>query len=209
MRIRKYKVNIGGIKFKTVKEPRKTMPIIVNGYLKYYRPKKGDVIVDVGSYQGVFALYVSQLVGDSGRVICFEPSPINFNYLLKNIKLNKIRNIYTSKVGLWNCKDRLWFQEHGKYSAIGSWGNHLINVDALENLVDDHIDFVKMDVEGAEIEALKGAKRFVDDGTKFAVASYHLINGKESSHYIHRLCDSWNIKCTTGFMEHRTTYINC
>ena len=52
-------------------------------------------------------------------------------------------------------------------------------------MIKDDVAFVKMDIEGAEIEALKGAKRHLMNGTLFAIASYHIIDGKESYAHLH------------------------
>ncbi len=76
--------------------------------------KKGDTIVDLGANIGYFTLLAAKLTGREGKVYSFEPEPKNYNYLLKNIKLNtaatiqgKILDIKTSKT--W--KRRLFITE--------------------------------------------------------------------------------------------------
>ncbi len=59
------------------------------GYLMDYLPKPGDIVVDGGAYMGTFTLVASKLVGQTGKIIAFEPDPVNYEKLLENIGLNK------------------------------------------------------------------------------------------------------------------------
>ena len=65
---------------------------------KYFKPKKGDIVLDCGAHVGKYALPAAKLVGVEGTVIAIEPHPENYNALLKNINLNKFRNIIALNV---------------------------------------------------------------------------------------------------------------
>lgn len=59
----------------------------------FFTPKHGDVVIDVGAHIGRYTLLVSNLVGDRGKVVSFEPDRSNFRILSMNVGLNKLRNV--------------------------------------------------------------------------------------------------------------------
>jgi len=71
----------------------------------YFKPRRGDVVVDVGAHVGKYALVAAKNVG-SGKVIAIEAHPENFNALLKNIHLNGFRNIIALNVAAFNEDDK-------------------------------------------------------------------------------------------------------
>jgi hypothetical protein len=77
----------------------------------------------------------------------------------------------------------------------------------LERLGLDHVDLLKADVEGAEIEMLKGAKRLLDGGeVRSSIASYHVVDGKMSCYAVEDLLRSHGYEAETNFPHHPTTY---
>ena len=62
-------------------------------YLDFFYPKKGDVVLDVGSHVGKYTIYAGKLVGKKGKVIAIEANPYNYQQLLRNIKLNNLVDI--------------------------------------------------------------------------------------------------------------------
>ena len=127
--------------------------------------KKGDIVLDIGSHVGIFSVLASKLVGDSGKVFSFEPSPNNFYLLKKNIKLNDINNITAINKGVSNKQGvkKLFLSLFG-YGGNSFFKNQnkkdFINIDcislteAIEKNKIKKIDFLKMDCEGAEYEIL-------------------------------------------------------
>src|SRR5690606_19004116 len=84
--------------------------------------KEGDIFIDVGTNIGVFSLTASKIVGDRGLVICFEPSPIIFQRLIENVRLNNFKNIDSRNIGLSDKSEELNFyiSENG-YDAWNSF----------------------------------------------------------------------------------------
>src|SRR3989344_4586815 len=74
----------------------------ISGYLKEYIPNKGEVVVDAGAYDGTISLIFSKLVKEKGKVIAFEPDPINFNKLVQKIKNNRLKNIIPINKALYS-----------------------------------------------------------------------------------------------------------
>jgi FkbM family methyltransferase len=146
---------------------------------------KGDLVLEIGGHIGYFSTYFAYLVGESGSVHVFEPSPDNLNYLRKNVKLlpiqlNSIVNVINKGVGSIKetidfyidpitgqnnsfLKDFEGFNENKKFQADESAQTEVIKVDVIR--LDDYVfekgilpNFIKIDVEGFEWEVLKGFK---------------------------------------------------
>ena len=132
--------------------------------------KSGDTVVDVGANIGYYTLIFAKLVGNTGKVIAFEPEPKNFKILKKNISINKLTNVILEQkiVSNKNEKTKLFLANSG---IVGHHINptknstNFIEVDSvtlddyfLTNNISKKINFLKIDVEGAEIKVLEGAK---------------------------------------------------
>ena len=118
--------------------------------------KRGMNFFDVGAYKGYYSLMASELVGEEGKVVAFEPDKRYFNYLIKNIKINKISNIIAKNIAL------LDFEGQTEIEAYKG-GSQIVEVKTLDGIVDElNIvpDLIKMDVEGAEYSVLRGGRNF-------------------------------------------------
>jgi FkbM family methyltransferase len=159
-------------------------------YDKGCRLKRGDVVVDAGARVGTFTAKISAAVGDEGRIIAVEPEPQNYACLLKNIKANRLYNVVPVQKMLWSGPQQLdlhlslYFAAHSAYcDAFYNPTGDSIRVEAntLDNIVEalgvHAVDFIKMDVEGSEIEALKGMKAILSSDVQMAIAAYHPVGG--------------------------------
>jgi len=136
----------------------------------YLRP--GMTFVDVGANVGYFTALATKLVGRSGRVIAFEPSPYAFERLQQMVELNRLENVRPIQAGLSNQADRLKLYlgrgsrnhtptmvPHENATAIEVPVETLDSI--MENMGVDRIDFMKIDVEGHEPRVLEGARRLL------------------------------------------------
>lgn len=152
--------------------------------------KKGNVVIDAGAGYGVQTIVASKKVRNNGRVIAIEPSEDNLLCLNKNIELNKLKNVTVIQKGLWSKKDKLKFylKPSPESHSLVTRKNDVIKtieieVDTLDNILKDlkidKVDFIKMDIEGAEIKALKGMKETLrSNNIKMSIASYHIVDGQ-------------------------------
>jgi FkbM family methyltransferase len=129
------------------------------------RLRPGDAVLDAGANVGDFAILASQRVGPSGRVVAVEPSPVALKYLQRNLISNNARNVIVADVMLSGVGESTRVKRMGTYVVRASYDDptsermRTSTIDELLNgLSIDHIDVVKMDIEGAEASALRGAK---------------------------------------------------
>jgi FkbM family methyltransferase len=160
-------------------------------YDGFYQFKSGDIVVDAGARIGVFSAKISAAVGEQGKIIAIEPEPKNFACLQKNIEANHLKNVIPIQKMLWSGTQELHLYLSGNAAAhsafydafYGSTGES-IRVEAetldsiLENLGIGSVDFVKMDIEGSEIEALKGMQKILASRAQLAIAAYHPVKGR-------------------------------
>ncbi|MFA7625660.1 MAG: FkbM family methyltransferase [Candidatus Kapaibacterium sp.] len=167
---------------------------INNEYFVHYDLQKGDVVIDAGANIGGFTLQASRKVGDSGRIYAIEPNEDNRRTLQKNLKLNNINNCIILTEALWSEKcTKKFFISHrpGEHTLINydgdshfhKQGEITINCEKLDDLLIkyniENIKYLKMDIEGAEIEAIKGAGNLLETQSPYLhIEALHEVNGK-------------------------------
>jgi len=174
-------------------------------YEQLLKVEKGDIVLDVGASIGGFTIPAAKKVGEEGFVVAIEPCPVNLAYLRKSVKINRLQNVQFVEKAAFNCRKRLSLHLSNSYnidthSLIYEEGKDSIEVstDTLDNIVYElgltGVDFIKMDIEGAEIEALQGAERVLSKAKKVVVAAYHIRNGKKTSSYVRRFLKTRGFK---------------
>ncbi|MFV8326007.1 FkbM family methyltransferase [Flavobacterium sp. ZS1P14] len=159
-------------------------------YQHFYQVKSKDVIMDAGANCGHLSILFSKLTGKNGLVYAFEPDKFNIARINENVQLNKelAENIKIENLLLWNENKLVDFYEAGTVGSSAVWipdndkcvKKQAIRIDdwVLNNNI-KKLDFVKMDIEGAEIEALEGCIKTIENlSPNFAIASYHIVNGE-------------------------------
>jgi FkbM family methyltransferase len=133
------------------------------------RVREGMIVVDGGANIGYYTLLFSHLVGVSGKVYAFEPDPAMYQALLMNIFRNALSNVEAFDYALGKTSGMALFHALGgvgsgfaQDSDIG--GMHIIvQVVALDSLLEgrERVDFVKLDVEGTELDCLEGMQNII------------------------------------------------
>jgi len=119
-----------------------------------------DTFIDIGAHIGYFTVLASQIVGPNGKVLSFEPFPVNFEYLQKNIKLNNLKNVSACYRGLWDSSTKKGILETAPNMARIVEGNE-IEMIPLDSL-DVKPNMIKMNIEGSEPFALRGMTRTLE-----------------------------------------------
>lgn len=127
--------------------------------------RPGDVFVDVGANIGYFTLLASQIVAPTGRVIAVEANPRTFALLEANVRLNRCANVDLRHVaagetpGFASMFEREPGNAGGDQVDFATTADHSgIAVERLDRIVGDQVvRLIKLDIEGAEAKALRGA----------------------------------------------------
>ncbi|HWR19814.1 MAG TPA: FkbM family methyltransferase [Clostridia bacterium] len=168
----------------------------IRGYLSYYssfemahslsidqyfeqgviRFSDHEVFVDGGCYTADTSLaFIERVKGKYDFIYGFEPEAANFLKATEN--LAPYSNIEIMNKGLWNKTDQLFFHPDGASSTIISNGASSIQVTSLDEFFEDKKalpTFIKLDIEGAEKQALLGMKNLIGKAhPKLAICAYH------------------------------------
>lgn len=161
----------------------KESPMMLARALGLYEPEKTKAVldllkdretfVDVGGNKGDFALLASRIVGGHGRVICIEPEPTNFGWIKRSIELNGYKNIQLCNLALsdHNGESLLYLGTKSGFHSLLSGaperdkGSVKVTTRTLDDLLPGlgggPVNVLKIDVEGAELQVLKGAAETV------------------------------------------------
>jgi len=133
-------------------------------------PKANDIVIDVGAHLGEYSLAVAK---NAETIIAVEANPDTFQILQKNISLNKISNIVPINQAIYDSTGYQNLQIFGDKSGMSSMVMNYedksdsikVKTETLDRLVDNlklkKVDWIKIDVEGAEYNVLKGAKQTI------------------------------------------------
>lgn len=149
-------------------------------YFEDFMDYKNEVFVDVGGYTGDTSELFCTRYPDYKHVYLFEPSPINMQKAKQN--LSSYENITFIEKGVSDCNETLYFDpELGSASAVTSKGNNnsfQIKTTTIDEVCTNSVSFIKMDIEGLELKAIKGAEKTIAKETpKLAISVYH--NGQD------------------------------
>ena len=195
----------------------------IEGYLRHGRWKlePGMTVVDAGGCYGEYALYAAKKVGAQGRVLMLEPDLENLKIAEEVFALNGSPScMRVDTTGLWKSAGQLSFAqglagasqlvESSDAVPPGATMTH-IKVETLMTMAQKHdfarMDMVKIDIEGAELEVISAAKDAIERfKPRFAIASYHLRDGKMTSETLEQMFRDFGYAVETGFDTHRTTW---
>ena len=174
--------------------------------IHHFNTKQGDIVVDVGAHIGKYTIIASKRVSANGKVIAIEAHPGNYEMLNRNIKLNGLTNVTTlnyavyskeSKVKLFLPDEDSGYTMHhsvmfnylsSKYLLQGKDNEKFIEVNAntLDNLLQKNgisqVNWLKIDVEGAEFEVLKGSTNILSISKDISLL-IEVHNPDDTNHY--------------------------
>jgi FkbM family methyltransferase len=136
------------------------------------RLRPGMVFYDLGANIGLFSLIAANMVGSGGRVFSFEPDAFVAERLQRNIARNNFANVTVVQKGVWSKTSTVNFvaadanspdRGTGRFTTAESDGSSQLNCVSLDDFSAAHPapDAIKCDVEGAELEVLRGAERLI------------------------------------------------
>ncbi len=191
------------------------------GYLARGAPGPGDVVLDAGAFCGELTVELALRVGPAGHVYAFEPNPLALGLLERNLALHGLTNVTLVPHALWETTTTLKFASTADPGATLSLlasrhpkEGRQIEVSALSPAeafarIGRVPDFIKMDIEGAEVEVLAAMApllRAHDRPVRLAVASYHIRDGRLAHELITPGLQAAGLTVETGYPSHTTTW---
>ncbi|MBD2345485.1 FkbM family methyltransferase [Anabaena subtropica] len=128
---------------------------------------EGSIVFDLGAHTGFYTLLASTLVGSQGKVFAFEPMPTNFKYLKQHLQLNRISNVTVMESAVSDTTGIDYFELNSSsfQGQLSSKGTLEVKTVSLDHLIAKgeipKPNYIKIDVEGAEIKVLTGAKNML------------------------------------------------
>ena len=124
---------------------------------------KKKSILDIGANVGYYSLLAVKYAESDCKIYAFEPSKRNFEYLIKNVEANNIKNIFSIEKAIIDKEEEVFLQENdlGVLDTVGGEsGDYKVLGISIDNFCDNNKitpDLIKMDIEGGELLALQGA----------------------------------------------------
>jgi len=149
---------------------------------------EGDVFIDVGSSIGLMTLTASNTIGETGKVFSFEPDKKRFTNLLNSISVNECKNIKAFNFALSSATKEIFLNSNlstPRISQTNSNDTTIVKSQTLDTFIAEqnilNVSFMKIDVEGYELEVLQGAKQLLSssDAPILCIECNTSLNGIE------------------------------
>jgi FkbM family methyltransferase len=142
--------------------------------LRDFIPNEHDIVLDLGAFICLYTLKHYR----AERIFAFEPHPTSYILLYNNVKLNELENVECFNYAIWSQSDYLPFYEEGFLVSTSTLILHknlqfmkkftakTVSLDQLveQRVISTYIDIVKVDIEGAEMEFIKGGEKSLSRG---------------------------------------------
>ena len=147
-------------------------------YLDMCAPVDDEVMIDAGAYDGMTALRFLKWGGSKIKhVYSFEFDPLNVQKCEENLRCHEDKITLIPK-GTWSKKETVYINSSGSTgNNVSNKGSTPVELTAIDDVVkDEKVTFIKMDVEGAELESLKGARNtIIKNHPRLAICAYHKL----------------------------------
>jgi len=184
--------------------------------------RPGSCCVDVGANLGYYTLSMAHWVGSDGIVVAFEPFPSNFEALKKNVRLNELRNVMLEPSAAADRNDsiQLTYGLEEKFSATPSVNGYAVQgttqqIRVPARSLDDYLlglgrapDLIKIDVEGAELAVLQGARHTLEKVHPVLLIEIHGW-GTPGSEEVHRFLDQFGYQIVLLGRKGREATVLC
>jgi FkbM family methyltransferase len=162
--------------------------------------RPGNVVVDVGANIGTLSLAASRAVGPSGKVYSLEAHPRTYRFLHRNLALNHVKNVVARHVAVGNSAGTLRLSDKrsdDENTVLLDGGGLVVPVCTLDDLLRNaqHIDLLKIDVEGYEKYVLEGAAEVL----KRTELVYFEAWAEHFARFGYRFADVWRLLRRAGF----------
>jgi FkbM family methyltransferase len=143
--------------------------------------RKNTVFYDIGANVGYYSLMAANKIGQTGKVVAIEPLPSNIRYLRRHLQLNNVSNVEIIEAALSSSPGMLYFStsDSNLTGHLSNSGNIVVRAMCLDELILNGKpipDYIKMDIEGGEYQALLGAREILKN---YSVEIFLATHGEE------------------------------
>lgn len=171
-------------------------------FFKTKNKNDSPLIIDCGANIGVSIIYFKSIFPNS-KIIAFEPDPFLFDYLMRNIKENELKDVQVFQKAVWDTNTKIEFcqekSDSGRLRLNESYNintSNLIEVDTclLSDYINSNVDFLKIDIEGAEWPVINQIKDKLNLVDKIFIESHSFKGNKQDTHEILSLLSDNNFR---------------
>lgn len=159
----------------------------------------GNVVMDWGGNIGVVAAWLQKKVGTGGKVYAFEPDPVNLKKLEVNLGLNQAGAVQVIEQGLWEESGALEFYAGAGYTSSFLKTDYIekqekkldavrVSVTTLDDFAEkealSRLDFIKIDIEGSEVQAIRGGKKTLSRFHPRLLIESHNVEGVNTAEQV-------------------------
>ena len=147
---------------------------------------EGMTVIDIGANIGAHTIYLSKLVGNTGKVIAFEPDKMHYNSLMFSLILNKCYNTTIHNIGIGENEDNMYIDKcwkdrktENKFGAINlkktvdDPDDQCVIVKSIDSFCFPSINLIKIDAEGMEDSVMKGMTDTIKKYKPYIVIEIH------------------------------------
>lgn len=215
-----WRMDFGG--FSVLSEEPRLLDLLTHcrGYLLCGNVAEGDIILDVGAYDGWMSCVFCGFIGKTGMVYSLEPTPGNCDKIVSHMTMNAINQITIVPMGLSHYSGKAVFcvDASGMASESQAVGETRFEFDviALTDLLNKYsidqtrLKLIKVDIEGGELDCADDILLFIKNHPEAiaAIASYHIVDGQKTAVAIEQKCSLQpDLHCITLWPQHLTTFI--
>jgi FkbM family methyltransferase len=155
--------------------------------------KPGSVFYDVGAHLGVLSMFANELVGSTGCVFAFEADPENAERIKTHARRNNLARLQVISCAVWSCARQLQFERASLLSSRNQGSVRSESTESKENTLtvesislDNFVylhpppTVIKIDVEGAEAEVLRGSEQILSRSRPVLICEVHHKQAEEA-----------------------------
>ncbi len=165
---------------------------------KFTTDSAAPFIIDCGANIGLSVIYFKHLY-PKARIVAFEPDAEIFDVLKLNVNTYELADVTLHPEAVWNCETELSFQPDGSVGGRlweGGEGARLVKTARLKNYLNQKVDFLKIDIEGAELQVLKDCEDSLANVDHLFVEHHGMQDGENT------LAEVLQVLRNAGFRYH-------
>jgi len=193
-------------------------------WFRHYQPHEGDIVVDIGAGHGEDTYAFSKGVGNTGRVVAIEAHPLTYELLEAFCRLNHLENTSRLHLAVMDKAGEISMVESDDWRANavatdGASGSITIAAKTLDQVCSEqlsikHIDFLKMNIEGAERYALVGMEAIIKSTKALCIACHDFLADRglgehyRTKQFVEKFLVSHGFK-TVSYPEDPRDFVRC